>query len=80
MVAATAIAGAVLSSGATTLVGKSTGKAAFKRSRAGQIAWDMRKLEKFRDEVLAKREEVFVPDCLRDGTDRDVLWLTAFVN
>ena len=71
MVGATAIAGAVLNSGATTLAGKSTGKAAFKLSRAGQIAWDMRKLEKFREEVLAKREEVFVSDCLRDGTDRE---------
>ena len=71
VVGATAIAGGVLSSGATTLAGKSTGKAAFKLSRAGQIAWDMRKLEKFREEILAKREEVFVSDCIRDGTDRE---------
>ena len=71
MAGATAIGGAVLSSGATTLAGKFTGKGAFKLSRARQFAWDMRKPEKFREEVLAKREEVFVSDCLCDGTDRE---------
>ena len=59
VVGSTAIGGAVLSSGATALAGKSTGKAAFKLSRAGQINWDMRKLEKFRERGLGKERGSF---------------------